>query len=359
MKTIALYVTRLFLTRFAICLIGFTALVQLLDLVEVGRDLEVRSNTGVGIALYYIILRLPSIILQMLPISVLMGTLLTLLNLANTNEIIALKSLGVSFYKTLACLLPIGLVVAVCYFLLGDQVAPRLDRHLQNWWFDTTPLSEQEKPERAWVRDGNNVVEIDRIASKGRELFGIMLYLRDDQAITVERLDADRAVYENDQWQLYGVRQHYADISGTQSAPVEEISEMAWDTTLTPENLAEIALPPRVFTFSQLSKIISGKWAGKRANYYYSTLLHKKIAGPISLLLMILIAAPVAQTIRRHGSGGLALILGIGIGFAYFIADGLVLTLGEGGILPGFLAAWLPTLIFASIGGAILLNREH
>lgn len=359
MRTIGLYVSKLFLLRLGICLLGFAALVQLLDLVEVTRELQNRDGGGVGVLLFYMSLRLPSILLQMLPISMLMATLLTLLHLANTNEIVALKSVGVSFYRLLACLLPVGMLAAGSYYLLGDRIAPQLDRKLQYWWLETTPLADQDNPDRAWLRDGDNVLAVDRIEPKGDELFGILLYVRDPQGITRERIDAERAIYKDREWRLQGVQRHAMQTRDGQLPASEWFDEMVWDTSLRPPNFAEIALPPRLFTFRQLDRILQGKWAGVRAGYFYETRWHKKIAAPASLLLMILIAAPVAQTIRRQGAGGMALVLGIGVGFAYFIADGLVLTLGEGGILPGMLAAWLPTLIFASIGGTILLYREH
>lgn len=357
MKTVVIYITRMFLTRFGICLLGFAALLQLLDLVENIRDLTIRDGGGFDIFLFYVGLRLPALITQMLPISVLLGTLLTLLTLANNNEIIALKSVGMSFYKTLVCMLPIGITVAGAYYLFSDLVTPYADRKLQTWWNETTPLSAQTLPPKVWLRDGRSVVSVDRIQPNGRELFGLVIYVRDSEAIASERISARRAIFADGDWLLTDVtRQKFI---GNDVGLTETFSELAWDTKLSPVNLAELSVPPRFFTVRQLWRIVHGEWIGSRALYFYEARLQKKIASPISLLLMLLIAAPVAQTIRRHGSGGLALVLGISIGFSYFIVDGLVLTLGEGGVLPGALAAWVPTLIFASVGGAILVHREQ
>ncbi len=44
--------------------------------------------------------------------------------------------------------------------------------------------------------------------------------------------------------------------------------------------------------------------------------------------------------------------IGFGLGFLYFISDGLVMSLGETGAVPPVVAAWLPILVFASVGGA-------
>ncbi|MCW5729757.1 MAG: LPS export ABC transporter permease LptG [Alphaproteobacteria bacterium] len=357
MLTIGVYVSRLFLGRFLLCALGFTAVIQILELLEVTRDLAVRGDGGFLVTLYYMGLRFPAILVQTVPLAVLMGALLALLHLAANNEIIALKSVGISFYAVLASLLPVGLLVALGYHVLGDLVAPAADRKLQFWWNETTPLAQQSLPPRAWMRDGDSVVVVDRIHPRGDELYGVTIHVRDAAANMTERLVAEQARYEDGQWRLYSV--HRQLVNEAPGAQREEIPMLPWASGLTPANLAEIATPPRIFTFTQLRRVLSGEWVGSRAQYYYQTKLHKKIAGPVSLLLLILIAAPVAQTIRREGTGGLALVFGVILGFGYFVADGLVLTLGEGGLLPGIVAAWMPTLIFTMVSGAILLHREH
>ena len=50
--------------------------------------------------------------------------------------------------------------------------------------------------------------------------------------------------------------------------------------------------------------------------------------------------------------------IGFGLGFLYFISDGLVMSLGETGAVPPVVAAWLPILVFASVGGAWLIRLE-
>src|SRR3546814_3144490 len=80
--------------------------------------------------------------------------------------------------------------------------------------------------------------------------------------------------------------------------------------------------------------------------------MQKRIALPAAVLIMLLLAAPVAQGLQRHGGIVAGLAAGTGLGFLYFITDGFVLALGEAGAIPPVLAAWTPALIFASLGGA-------
>ena len=70
-------------------------------------------------------------------------------------------------------------------------------------------------------------------------------------------------------------------------------------------------------------------------------------------------AAPVAHSLHRRERGLAAgMTVGFGLGFLYFLTDGIVLSLGESGAVPPFFAAWLPILLFAAIGGAWLIKQE-
>ena len=61
---------------------------------------------------------------------------------------------------------------------------------------------------------------------------------------------------------------------------------------------------------------------------------------------------------RRDKGVASGMAIGFGLGFLYFISEGLVQSLGESGAVPPFFAAWLPALLFASIGGLWLIRLE-
>jgi lipopolysaccharide export system permease protein len=74
--------------------------------------------------------------------------------------------------------------------------------------------------------------------------------------------------------------------------------------------------------------------------------------------MMVLLAAPVAQSMQRQGGMVRGLALGVVLGFLYFVTDGFVLTLGEAGALPPVVAAWSPALLFGIVGSATLVRME-
>ena len=79
------------------------------------------------------------------------------------------------------------------------------------------------------------------------------------------------------------------------------------------------------------------------------TQFHGRLAQPWISLVVVLIAIPFGSLSgRRNVFIGVA--SSIFICFAYFVVAQLGLSLGTGGKLPPWLAAWLPNLIFGAGG---------
>jgi lipopolysaccharide export system permease protein len=140
---------------------------------------------------------------------------------------------------------------------------------------------------------------------------------------------------------------------------VSTIATATWDTKLGPQEFSELIERPQAMTTQRLWSFATSAQIGVRPTYFYETWLQKRVALPVSSILMILLAAPVALSFGRRDKGvASGMAIGFGLGFLYFITEGLVQSLGESGAVPPFFAAWLPALLFASIGGLWLIRLE-
>ena len=77
------------------------------------------------------------------------------------------------------------------------------------------------------------------------------------------------------------------------------------------------------------------------------------------VLLMPLLAATAAFGLARSGQVLLRAVVGMALGFTYFVADNFSIALGNIGAYPPFLAAWAPFLLFLLIGEAVLIRTEE
>jgi lipopolysaccharide export system permease protein len=108
-----------------------------------------------------------------------------------------------------------------------------------------------------------------------------------------------------------------------------------------------------------MKRFVDDKSLGNRPQYFYETWLHKKIAGPVGSILMILLAVPLAQRFHREGTLAPMFVIGVAIGFLYFVLDGWSFTTGEAGLLPPVVAAWVPNMIMAVVTGTIAFQFER
>jgi lipopolysaccharide export system permease protein len=98
--------------------------------------------------------------------------------------------------------------------------------------------------------------------------------------------------------------------------------------------------------------------AGRPTDEARAGLAHK-LSGPLSTLLMPLLAAVAAFGLARSGQLLVRAVIGMALGFAYFVADNFSLAMGNAGAYPPLVAAWAPFLLFLLIGETVLIRTEE
>ena len=109
----------------------------------------------------------------------------------------------------------------------------------------------------------------------------------------------------------------------------------------------------------QLGSAISDLRAAGRPTEALEAGWWHKISGPFSVLLMPLLGSVAAFGLARSGRLFIRAVIGMALGFAYFVADNAGLTMGSIGVYPPLLAAWGPFLLFFLIGETVLLRTEE
>lgn len=381
MSTAGNYAARSLLSHLAMTLSGFVAFLLLLDLMNRGDDVLLRHGKSALALAKYAALRLPDLASFILPFAVLIASLLMLAKFARNNEIMALKASGLSFYRLLLNLVPAALLVGLLHFLISDQVVPRTARILQEWDAAAEPAAPAKggaagkdaattpsdnlrltapSPGASrsddWIRDGDSYVRIETVLADGKELRGVTIFERQGHAVLNERVSAERALFDGTGWRLFDVQK--LSLADGQDRRPQRIAEMPWGTSLTPNHLTDLTTDPATLSVGEVWRFVSHPDVGSRPADFYETWLLRKIALPLVTIMMVLLAAPVAQGLQRHGGLGAGMAVGVGLGFLYFVTDGLLMTLGEMGTISPMIAAWSPTALFAAIGISALLKIE-
>ena len=84
-----------------------------------------------------------------------------------------------------------------------------------------------------------------------------------------------------------------------------------------------------------------------------------KISGPLSAVLMPLLGAVAGFGLARSGHLFARAVIGMALGFAFFVVDNAALAMGSFGGYPPLLAAWAPFVLFFLIGETVLIRTEE
>lgn len=351
MTTLHRYVARLFFVRFLLVLMGVSVAVVAFELTEaLGADdwtFETISR--------YALLRLPSLMAQLLPIATLIAALLTVGELLRQRELVAAWAAGLSQFRLLTGLFPLLLLLGLFHLLLSDQVVPRTTDQLRQWGigeFRSSGILNSDDG-YIWLRSGGDILRLSAQGLQEDRLDDVTIFRRDAEGELTERLDAPSAQRVEDGWLLQDVVRH-------ETTPYRQshAASLLWSGEVEVEQLHLIARPPRELAFADLLDLQQSEGYGQRPAELYATWVHARIAQFFIAPLILCLAFALGQAWRRTGELTRLTLGGLTLGFAFFIINGTSVALGEVGFLPPVLAAWAPPLLLASLVAHLLLKPE-
>jgi lipopolysaccharide export system permease protein len=356
-RTMAWYVAKLFLVRsFAVLMALVLVLIALDMLGESDKILSVAGNDA-GDLLHYVGLRVPQIIARFLPFSVLLGTLIAMITLNQNSEVVSMKAAGLSAHQVLAPMILASIFVAALAFMFNDRIVSRSTAELNRWQkveYGTVPADKKALTD-IWVRDGTNLISAGLVTGRGdaTKLENITIYDRTSGELdSIIRAKTGRKLGRA--WRLTEATRF--DVTRGVTQPIGDISV---GTGIRPDQFTLASVDADGLSFAELWKAVEDLDAAGRPTAALRSALWHKISGPLSTLLMPLLAAVAAFGIARSGKLFVRAVIGMALGFAYFVADNFGLAMGNLGAYPPLLAAWGPFFLFLLIGEFVLIRTEE
>ncbi len=350
------YLSRQFLVIFAICLGAFFILWMLLDLDNNLSDFSGAKNKFTSVLNFYI-LRLPAILIVLLPYSLLLANIYCLGKLSKSNEIIAMVQSGTGILR-----LSLPLIFAGCWcsvLLLG----------LNYQW---APHAEGKRDEMIALAQGRPIIEAKNVLFrapnsnrlwmvrtfpqnflKGEPLQNVEITTINPDRTIKTRIEAKSASYDKHTraWAFHNpLISHF---EPGQSPVYEQLNEPwiqnNWNET--PSQIIKPGLSVEYLGIPELkSWLISPLAKQMTANLpSYLTHWHYRWALPITCLVTVLLAVPLSIHFSRRG-GGSGIFLSVVLAVMMLFISTITLALGESGALTPFFAAWLPNIFFSTVG---------
>jgi LPS export ABC transporter permease LptG/LPS export ABC transporter permease LptF len=300
----------------------------------------------------------PQFVYYVLPLSALVGTLVTIGLLTKSSELIVMRACGVSLYRTALPLMVLGFLWSGLLFGLEESFLAASNRkaaELKHLMRGGQPRT-FDVLSRQWVagRDGR-IYHYTYFDPRAKTLSGLDVYRFTDtpwglsETISVRSASyqaADRTWLADHGWTRRFTNDVVAAYTPIERKPLTFEAASYFGTEQPDANR---------LSFTSLRRYINALRVSGFDVVPYRVALHRKVAFPFVALVMTLIAIPFAVTMGRRGA-----LFGIGLGLllaiSYWGLSAVFGAIGGAGLLSPPLAAWAPNVLFMSAASYLLLT---
>jgi lipopolysaccharide export system permease protein len=357
-RTLAFYLARLFITRILGVLFLLVLILQMLDLLSESGKILAYAGNGEAELWHYVSLRTPQLIARFLPYSVLLASLFTFWPLDQHSEVIAMRAAGLSAHQILAPLLVTAALVSLLSFAFNERVVTRSSATLKAWeaaQWGPVPRDSGVR-NNVYLRDGPHILAASAVTGSGAEtrMADVTWSRRDDQGMVLEQIRAPLATWANPGWKLDHPRGF--EVAATRQ---QALAPLVVAPGVSPAQVAISKVDPDRQDLFELRRSIQALKASGRRTVELEGKWWHKISGPLSALLMPLLGSVAAFGLARSGQLLVRAVIGMALGFAYFVVDNAALAMGNFGGYPPLIAAWAPFMLFALVGETVLVRTEE
>ncbi len=350
MKTIRRLIYGEVLVSVAFVTLGFLALFFFFDFVDELQYVGKNGPSGYLLthALMYVSLMVPSHLYELLPITVLIGTIFVMARLAQSSEYTILRTSGLGPWRAMQTLLALGLIFVLLTFAVGDYVAPVSDRTaqlLKSRYLGQITVGQTG----AWLKEKQRyntyAANVGALASDGN-MRSVRIFEFDNQGALVSLTQADKAHFgEDDAWVLENAERSEFDTRGPANARVERthLDSFRWPTEISAEMVSVALLKPDRMGTIDLFQYIQHLDANGQTSQRYEIEFWKKVFYPLSCLVMVVLALPFAYLHFRSGGIATYVFGGVMIGISFFLLNNVFGYIGN-------LRNWWPWLTAAAPG---------
>ncbi len=355
MRVLDKYLLRQWIKIFGFTALGFPLIVIL---IEVTDDLDVHMARGLDpatVAVAYLF-SLPDKVFLILPAAVLFATVFSFGSMAKHSEIVAAKASGQSFHRLLLPVLLVSVGATALGIGIGEAAPPATRRQLEllgelRTYSQTARTNFVYRAEEGWtytIRELNAFEQRARHIVMEREGTG---YEYPTLAIQAAQAEFDTT---SSRWTLANARFR---IVPSVANVITFAADSLWVRHFgeTPEELLVEEKRPEEMRYAELGRYIDSleRSGGDGRQLRVGQAL--KIAVPFTCVIIALFGAPMVMAAPRAGGTiGIAISLGTTIVFLTLIQ--LSRAIGQGGLIPPTVAAWLPNAAFGLTGLILLRN---
>jgi lipopolysaccharide export system permease protein len=316
--------------------------------------------TDLGLSLWtateLFVLWLPGFLVLTFPLATLVAMLIAFGRLSGDSELVAMHAGGVSFRRLVAPMMAAGLVISLGTLAMNEFVVVPANLRADEIITAATERTGRAGQQRILIKDMNGdqtarIIYADRLnIGTGEMIRPFIVWFQNGKPAWVTL--AERGKWEGSHWQFF----NGTNIPLTSAREIHaSFRSLRAELPTSPEEIERSTRDPDKMTYRELTEHIRFLLRRHQATAEWRLALQHRLSIPFACLVFALLAPPLGMRSHR-GSSSLGMGVAILIGFAYYVVWNYLKVAAERGSFPPFWAAWLPNIVFAAVGIALILR---
>ncbi|MGD2186865.1 MAG: LPS export ABC transporter permease LptF [Desulfobacterales bacterium] len=359
------YIFKEFLAPFTVNVLFFTFIFLMAELIEITNWI-VNYNINLTTVLLMIFYQIPFLLIFVLPISVMITVLLTFMRLSSENEILAIKTGGISIYALLTPVFVfcfIGFVLTLFMSTYGQPIGRSALRELKREIVSSNmTIGLKERTFNDSI--GDFVIYVNKIDSKDKMLIDV--FIEDKrQPNRVNTVVAPRGkIFNDSQHTVARLRLFNGTIHQTnlKDKAAHSIHFDRYDISLPMKKSGSHidAKPkrPKEMSTRDLARFVNRSNAEHDRYFRALVEFHRRFALPIGCFALGLLAVPMGVQ-SKSAKRSFGLFLGLFLYLLYYLLMSAGKIYGETGAYPPAIGMWLPNFIMGGMGVYFLIHTAN
>ena len=320
------------------------------------------------VTLQMAMLRIANLAEKLLPYSIMIATMMSLMRLMRTSELVVVRASGISVWRFLMPAMLISFIIGVLSIIILNPLSASMIAHYER--LEAKYIKEEQQPlsisnSGLWLRHvetkgvqigainiKNYIMQAKYISQEDMNLSQVIIFLSDENNRFIGRIDAENAQLKQGEWWLNAA---ILSIPGKQTTPKQQF---ILPTELSIKQIQNSFAEPRTLSFWELREFIetlkkAGFSAIRHKLYWYSILIT-----PFTYVAMVLLAAIFSLRPPRRGKMTVMVCAAVIAGFTLHFMGGLFHAFGYAGNLSIQSSVIAPYLIALLLSTVILLHLE-
>ncbi len=356
MRILDRYILKSIILIFFSCIFVFLFLYIVIDLLSNLDEILKHRATLMLLARYYLSY-LPIMFVQVSPFACLLSSVYTFAKLNHNNEIIAMRSSGLSIFEIARPSLLFGLLISLSVFWVSDRFVPaslaenqKIKTQIEEGFIKDRPKKQETIFNLSMYGLRNRLFFINKFSPAAKTMEGITILEQDEHQNLTKKIIASKGIYRDGLWRFSQCITYSFDLNGQVIDEPIYLEEEIMSIPETPENFASLRQKPEMMNIRQIEDYIwrLSKSGATTVIRNLKVDLYQRFITPFTSIIIILLGIPFSLMMRKRATGMSAIGVSIIVGFLYYVLDAVCLAIGKSGLFMPALAASLSHIIILS-----------